>query len=149
MLKVTKIQSLHRCMIAAGLLVFCAAGIEPVRAETAADFVKLYSSEAARQTPGFAASAERGKAFFLRKNTASSDFPNCAACHTDNPVNEGKHVVTGKRIAAMAPAANPERFTDPEKVEKWFKRNCNDVIGRVCFPAEKADFIAYLSGVKK
>jgi hypothetical protein len=29
-------------------------------------------------------------------------------------------------------------------VEKWFKRNCNDVLARACTPAEKADVLAYL-----
>jgi hypothetical protein len=29
-------------------------------------------------------------------------------------------------------------------VEKWFRRNCNDVLGRTCTPSEKADVMAYL-----
>lgn len=28
--------------------------------------------------------------------------------------------------------------------DKWFKRNCNDVLGRQCTPAERADVLAYL-----
>jgi hypothetical protein len=138
---------LHR--VVAGWLSLSVCCIQLAHAETPADFIKLYSSEAAKQTPGFTASAERGKAFFLHKNTASTDFPNCAACHTENPAAEGKHVITSKRIEAMAPAVNPERFTDKDKIEKWFKRNCNDVIGRLCTPGEKADFIAFMVGVKK
>ena len=35
------------------------------------------------------------------------------------------------------------------KVEKWFKRNCNDVLGRVCTPLEKGDVLSYLLTVKK
>ena len=31
---------------------------------------------------------------------------------------------------ALAPAFEPRRFTDAAKVEKWFGRNCNDVLGR-------------------
>ena len=46
----------------------------------------------------------------------------------------------------MAVSANPARFTDPDKVEKWFRRNCNSVLGRECSAAEKADVIAWLAG---
>ena len=35
-------------------------------------------------------------------------------------------------IAPLAPAFNAERFTDAAKTEKWFRRNCNDVVGREC-----------------
>jgi hypothetical protein len=53
-------------------------------------------------------------------------------------------VKTGKAIAPLAPAANAERFTDAGKAEKWFRRNCNDVLGRACTASEKADVLAYL-----
>ncbi len=49
----------------------------------------------------------------------------------------------------MAPAANPERLTDTAKMEKWFKRNCGDVLGRACTPSEKGDVIAYLTSLKR
>jgi hypothetical protein len=44
----------------------------------------------------------------------------------------------------LAPAFNPERFTDTAKVDKWFRRNCNDVLKRECTPVEKADVLAWL-----
>jgi hypothetical protein len=47
-----------------------------------------------------------------------------------------QHASTGKPIGALAPAFNRERFTDPAKVEKWFRRNCNEVMGRECSAAE-------------
>jgi hypothetical protein len=55
--------------------------------------------------------------------------------------------VTGKDIAPLAPAANPKRFTDPAKVEKWFRRNCNDVLHRACTPQEQGDIVAYVRSV--
>jgi mono/diheme cytochrome c family protein len=105
---------------------------------------------AARATdPGYAPSASRGKALYDRAFGRSAEMPNCAACHTANPNQQGKHAVTGKSIAPMAPSANPERFTDAAKTEKWFKRNCNDVIGRECTATEKSDFVEFLmKGVK-
>ena len=60
----------------------------------------------------------------------------------------GRHAVTGKVIGTMAPAVNPERFTDPAKTEKWFRRNCNDVMGRECTAAEKADVLSWLRTLK-
>ncbi len=72
----------------------------------------------------------------------------CAACHSDNPKATGKHIKTGKAIEALAPAANPQRLSDPAKVEKWFKRNCNDVLQRACTAREKGDFVAWLVSVK-
>jgi hypothetical protein len=34
-------------------------------------------------------------------------------------------------------------------VEKWFKRNCNDVAGRACTALEKGDVLTYLLSLKK
>jgi hypothetical protein len=61
----------------------------------------------------------------------------------------GKHASTGKAIAALAPTANGERFTDSAKTEKWFRRNCNDVVGRECTAAEKADTLAWLLSLSR
>lgn len=72
----------------------------------------------------------------------------CASCHTDSPKNTGKHAKTNKVIEPMAPSVNPKRFTDAAQVEKWFKRNCNDALGRACTTQEKGDFITYVSSVK-
>ena len=61
---------------------------------------------------------------------------------------EGKHASTDKSISPLAPAFNSKRFTDETKVNKWFKRNCNDVLGRECSSLEKADVMAYLNSLK-
>jgi len=53
-------------------------------------------------------------------------------------------VRTAKRIEPMAPSVNPERLTDPAKIEKWFGRNCEWTIGRDCTTQEKADFLAFI-----
>jgi hypothetical protein len=60
------------------------------------------------------------------------------------PTQAGKHAATGKPIGPLAPAFTPERFTDPAKADKWFRRNCNDVVGRDCTAAEKADVLSWL-----
>jgi hypothetical protein len=94
---------------------------------------------------GAAANVERGQAFFTSRHGREWS---CSTCHGAVPTQEGKHTVTGKAISPMAPAFNPTRFTDAGKTEKWFRRNCNDVVGRECTPAEKADLISWLISLK-
>jgi mono/diheme cytochrome c family protein len=104
-----------------------------------------YRGAAKQETAAFTDfSATRGEAFYKAKSGDVS----CANCHGDSPKAHGKHATTGKDILAMAPVTNAERFTDAAKVEKWFKRNCNDVLKRACTANEKGDFIAYLLSVK-
>jgi uncharacterized membrane protein len=95
---------------------------------------------------GQAAQPARGQEFFTTKH--GKDW-SCSSCHTATPTVEGKHASTGKVISAMAPAFNPERFTELAKSEKWFRRNCNDVVGRECTATEKADVLAWLLTLKR
>lgn len=118
----------------------------PAYAATPADLLADYAAQARRESPAFAGfSAERGRAFF--NATHGKDW-SCATCHGANPVAAGKHTVTGKPIAPLAPAANAERFASLDKAEKWFKRNCGDVAGRGCTAAEKGDVLAWLVTLK-
>ena len=64
------------------------------------------------------------------------------------PIRAGSHAATDKPIAPLAPAFNTERLTDAAKTEKWLRRNCNDVVGRECSAAEKADVISWLRTLK-
>ncbi|MDD5403010.1 MAG: DUF1924 domain-containing protein [Sulfuricella sp.] len=94
-------------------------------------------------------SASRGENFYHAKRTHSNGKPvSCAACHTDNPRSAGRNEKTGKEILPMAPVANKARLADPAKVEKWFKRNCQDVLERACTAQEKGDFLTYLLSIK-
>ena len=111
-------------------------------AATLAEFQKTLETEARASAPGFSGfSAARGQQFF--NSTHGNDW-SCSSCHTSNPRQPGRHASTGKEIAPMAPAANPVRFTNAAKVNKWFRRNCKDVLGRVCTAQEKGDVLAYL-----
>ena len=120
------------------------AGTSSVLAETPAGLVAGYAAEAAKEMSGFTPSAKRGHSFFTREWGVSQKMPNCTVCHGRNLNIDGKHVITDKRIAPVSPAVNPERFTSYTKVEKWFKRNCTEVVGRECTAAEKADFIQFI-----
>jgi hypothetical protein len=114
-------------------------------AETPRQVMDGYAVEAARAQAGFKPLASRGGSFYAQRFGVSEKMPGCTACHTDNPAQAGRHAVTGKDIKPLAATANAERFTDPAKVEKWFRRNCKEVVGRECAAAEKADFIAFLT----
>lgn len=98
-----------------------------------------------QQVAGQKADRLRGQKFF--NATASNDL-SCASCHGTSPAQPGKHASTGKSIAPLAPLVNPERFSDSAKVEKWFRRNCKDVLNRECTPLEKADVVAYVKEIK-
>jgi len=105
-----------------------------------------YTAQAKTENPAFKGfSAAAGQKLYT---TQGPNQLACASCHTDSPKNEGKHAKTNKAIDPMAPSVNPQRFTDAAKDEKWFKRNCNDALGRACTTQEKGDFITYLLSVK-
>lgn len=132
-----------------GLVLAVVAGLaaQPAFAETPSQVLAAIQAEAAKTIPGFQGfSAARGESFF--KATHGNEL-SCASCHTENPAATGKHAKTGKVVQPLAPSANAERFSDPAKVEKWFKRNCNDVLKRVCTVQEKGDVLTYLLTIKK
>ena len=89
--------------------------------------------------------AAKGKVLFGQRHGGEWS---CASCHGQPPTTANKHASTGKTIAALAPAFNAERLTDSAKVDKWFKRNCKDVLQRECTAIEKADVLAYLVSLK-
>lgn len=120
----------------------CAAMIGScVFAATPADLLSTYSAQA-----GTAAQPARGQQLFMTKHGKEWS---CATCHSSAPTVDGKHATTGKLISPLAPAFNAERFTDIAKSDKWFRRNCNDVMGRECTAVEKADVLAWLMTFKK
>ena len=121
-------------------LVACAGLAPAAHAATPDHLLTGYSALA-----GTTASPERGQKLFTTRQ--GRDW-SCSSCHGAVPVQTGKHASTGKPIAALAPAVTPARFTDPAKVEKWFRRNCNDVLGRECSATEKADVLRWLMSLK-
>jgi hypothetical protein len=124
------------------LLAIVVNGAGSASAQSPAAISGIYEAAARAAAPGFAGfSATRGEQLF--QSTHGGEW-SCATCHTPHPLGPGKHAKTGKPIAPLAPAANAERFTSLATTDKWFKRNCNDVIGRPCSAQEKGDVLAYL-----
>lgn len=106
------------------------------QATSPAQLLRGYETQA-----GASAQPARGQQFF---NARHGGEWSCASCHGQVPTATGKHAVTGKTVDPLAPSANPSAFTDPRRVEKWFRRNCKDVAQRECTPAEKADVLSWL-----
>lgn len=134
----------HRHILLAAALLFAAgsAAADPARDSILADLA-AQAKQADATFAGF--SAERGGAFFRAAQTGGDPkTPACAACHTDNPKMPGQNAKTGKPIDPMAVSANPARFTNKDDVEKWFHRNCKEVLGRECTAFEKGDFITFM-----
>ena len=124
------------------LLAATAPAVSPLTASAVSPAEQLASYSA---RAGEIASPARGQQLFT--TTHSRDW-SCASCHGVVPTAPGRHAVTGKAIAALAPAVDAARFSDSAKTEKWFRRNCNDVLGRECSAAEKADVLAWLLSLK-
>ena len=126
-------------LIAAAVLAG-AAFTPAAHAATPAELLSHYAAQA-KSTP----SPDAGRQLFTRRHGREWS---CASCHGAAPVKPGRHASTGRPIRPLAPAFNPERFTDPAKTEKWFRRNCNDVMGRECTAAEKAHVLSWLLSFK-
>lgn len=126
-------------------ILFFVAAFNTAYAETPQQILEGFSTQAKADDAVFTGfDAVRGELFF--NNTHGNDW-SCASCHTQNPADSGKHAKTDKLIGPLAPSANAERFTNPKKVAKWFKRNCNDVLDRECTALEKGDVLTYLLSV--
>lgn len=105
----------------------------------------IYAAAAKAADPAFAGfSATRGEQLHTtRFALGKPGTPACATCHGTDARTAGK-TLTGKRIDPVALSVSPGRYADPAKVEKWFKRNCNEVLGRACTPLEKGDWLAFV-----
>lgn len=122
-------------------LATCAVGAPAQAADTSiAQQLARWSAQAG--APG---DAGRGQTFFTSRHGAEWS---CASCHGTPPTRRGEHASTGKAIDPLAPAFNPQAFTVTARVDKWFRRNCKDVLARECSAAEKADVLAYLAGLR-
>lgn len=105
---------------------------------------RLLEDWRAQAGAGATFSATRGRQLFERTGRDWS----CATCHTGDPRAPGRHKVTGKALLPLAPNINPQRFSDAAKVEKWFRRNCRDVLERECTATEKGDLLTWFLTLK-
>jgi cytochrome c553 len=128
------------------LIIVLACALAPAaQGQTAKSVLDFYASQAKASDTAFRGfSAERGDHLFRTSfSTGKPDTPSCTTCHTTDATKTGQ-TRAGKDIEPMAASANPRRYTDQAKTEKWFARNCNNVLGRECTATEKGDFITFM-----
>jgi len=130
-------------LISLGLLAGADVSADPRRDAILAELL----AQAQKDEPGFARlSAERGSAFYRAAHKGGKQgTASCTSCHGSTPQGTGQ-TRAGKAIEPMAVSKNPARYTNKDDVEKWFTRNCNDVLGRACTAKEKGDFLTYMMG---
>lgn len=107
--------------------------------------LERFATQAKAADPGFSGfSASRGDSLFRAMFARGKpETPACTACHTASPLKMGE-TRAGKPIEPMAASVTPDRYTDPKKVAKWFRRNCKSVLGRECTASEKGDFLTFM-----
>ncbi len=110
------------------------------------DQLAAYAAAAKAANPAFAGfSATRGKSLHTQAfGGGKPDTPACTSCHSNEPRGGGR-TPAGKAVEAMALSVSPTRYADAAKVEKWFKRNCNEVLGRECSAQEKGDWLSFMA----
>ena len=113
-------------------------------ADSPVNLLETYKSQA-KAAGVVAGDVARGQSFF---NSTHGNEWKCASCHGALPTGKGEHTITHKVIEPLAPAFNAQRFSDLAKADKWFRRNCKDVLARECSAAEKADVLAWLMTLK-
>lgn len=109
-------------------------------------YMDSLSAEAKGANPSFSGfDAKRGEAIFtsVHKGKKVQDI-SCTTCHSNNLKNGGQNINTNKPITALAPSVNAARLTDVAEVEKWLRRNFNDVFAREGTALEKGDVLTYI-----
>lgn len=104
------------------------------------------SAEAKAANPSFTGfDAKRGEAIFngVHVGKKGKDI-SCTTCHSTNLKNGGTNVNTNKPITALSPSINSARLSDVAEVEKWLRRNFNDVFAREGSALEKGDVLTYI-----
>ena len=150
-------------------LTLCSA---PLLADTPEQILERYAELAQREDPAFAGfSVEHGHELYLQKRVLPVvGAINCASCHMPDPreeiiahkskvlcrqchvINDAEHPYPKdaklRKIAPLAPSANPKRLTDFDHVEAFLKPNCEMVFGRVCTTKEKGDVLSWIISVE-
>lgn len=133
-------------IVAVCALMLTGLGLQQAHANPARDtIVAGFAAEAKAANPSFSGfSAPNGETLFKSTHTGGKpDTPSCTACHGQSPLSMGQ-TRAGKPIDPMAVSKNPNRYTEKEKVDKWFFRNCRSVLGRECTPQEKGDYLTFM-----
>lgn len=109
-------------------------------------FMQGLEKQAKKEEPSFKGfNAEKGKEIFFKENKSEKHGKiSCVTCHTSDLKQKGKNVSTGKVIEPLSPSADSSRLTNVKDVEKWLKRNFNQVYGREGTTIEKGNVLLFI-----
>ncbi|MBP7742042.1 MAG: DUF1924 domain-containing protein [Aliarcobacter sp.] len=110
------------------------------------DYLNSLKQEVLKENPNFEKfDSKRGEKIFTSTHIGKKGKEiSCVTCHTSNLNNNGENIFTGKTIESLSPKTNPNRFTQIKEIEKWMKRNFNDVYNREGTALEKGDVTTYI-----
>ena len=110
------------------------------------DYLNSLKQEVLKENPNFEKfDSKRGEKIFTSTHIGKKGKEiSCVTCHTSNLNNNGENTFTGKTIESLSPKTNPNRFTQIKEIEKWMKRNFNDVYNREGTALEKGDVTTYI-----
>lgn len=110
------------------------------------DYLGSLKQEASKENPNFKGfDAKRGETIFTTPHMGKKGkMISCTSCHGEDLSKSAVNYFTGKVIEPLSPKANPKRLSDRAEIEKWLKRNFNDVYNREGTAVEKGDVITYI-----
>ena len=110
------------------------------------EYLSSLKQEALKENPNFKGfDAKRGEEIFTSKHIGKKGKEiSCTSCHGMDLNKSGENIFTGKVIEPLSQKANKNRFTDIETIEKWLKRNFNDVYNREGSLVEKGNVMTYI-----
>uniref|UniRef100_UPI004047832C DUF1924 domain-containing protein n=1 Tax=Aliarcobacter sp. TaxID=2321116 RepID=UPI004047832C len=110
------------------------------------DYLNSLNQVVLKENPNFKGfDASRGEKIFTSKHIGKKGKEvSCTSCHGTDLTKSHENFFTGKNIEALSPKANPKRFTEIKQIEKWMKRNFNDVYNREGTALEKGDVTTYI-----
>lgn len=110
------------------------------------EYLNTLKQEVQKTNPSFKEfDVKRGEEIFTSKHMGKKGKEiSCTSCHGIDLTKSTKNFFTGKVIEPLSPVANPKRFTEVKNIEKWLRRNFNDVYNREGTAQEKGDVVTYI-----
>lgn len=110
------------------------------------DYMNNLQKEVLIKNPNFKGfDIKRGEEIFTSKHIGKRGKEiSCVSCHTNDFSQNGENIFTGKVIKPLSNKTNPKRLTDVKTINKWLKRNFNDVYKKEGTAQEKGDVLKYI-----
>ncbi len=110
------------------------------------EYLKSLNAQAKQENPNFNGfDAKRGEVLFTSEHIGKKGKAiSCVSCHGNDLSKSHQNFFTGKMIEPLSPKANPTRLSETKTIEKWLRRNFNDVYIREGTAQEKGDVLTYI-----